>query len=263
MGTLGKGGLGQGAWFESCTSCHPVLFAVLSVGSSRPAWRGSQLEGGGVASARMNPRRTKPAQASQSHRTPFRVGVCVLAGGLSTRMGSSRDKAALRLGGRTLLSHARRTALAAGLEVRVIRRDAVPRCGPLGGILTGLGTSRGSAEIFLACDMPFVTPGLLRRLARHVKREGRAVFTRAPAPAKPWTDAVGEPARELGFPLVLRVEDLPVVEARVRSGRFSLRQLARSLGAVSICPPVSTRHQLLNINTPEEWARARAIVSRL
>src|SRR4051812_49032994 len=81
-----------------------------------------------------------------------RCGICVLAGGLSSRMG--RDKADLRLGGRTLLGFIRAEARGLGLRLRIIRRDLLPRCGPLGGLYTGLKTSRAEAEIFLACDMP-------------------------------------------------------------------------------------------------------------
>lgn len=58
------------------------------------------------------------------------VEVFILAGGLSARMG--RDKARLRLRGRTLLAWVRAAARATGWPVRVIRRDLVPRCGPLG-----------------------------------------------------------------------------------------------------------------------------------
>ncbi|MBI3255114.1 MAG: NTP transferase domain-containing protein, partial [Nitrosarchaeum sp.] len=33
----------------------------------------------------------------------------------------------------------------------------VPRCGPLGGILTGLRSAKTEAVLFLACDMPLIT----------------------------------------------------------------------------------------------------------
>src|SRR5262245_52722575 len=99
------------------------------------------------------------------------TGICILAGGLSERMG--REKARMRLGRRTLLGHVRRTAESLGLDVRVIRKDLVPRCGPIGGIYTGLKTSRHEAELFLSCDMPFLMADLLRR----VRRMGNLVFT--------------------------------------------------------------------------------------
>src|SRR5437868_14170574 len=89
-----------------------------------------------------------------------------------------RDKAQLKLGGLTLLGIIRRTASELSLPVRTIRRDQVRRCGPLGGIYTGLITSRAEAELFLACDMPFVDRALLENIiGRHMGRL-RAVFTR-------------------------------------------------------------------------------------
>ena len=99
------------------------------------------------------------------------VEVFILAGGLSARMG--RDKARLRLRGRTLLAWVRAAARATGWPVRVIRRDLVPRCGPLGGVWTALGRSRAERLVFLSCDMPFVTPELIRAVAQ---RKGRGVF---------------------------------------------------------------------------------------
>src|SRR5262245_53027899 len=73
---------------------------------------------------------------ARSLNEPPRFGAAILAGGRSSRMG--RDKSRLRVGRRTMLTHAKQAAQALGLPVRVIRRDIVPRCGPLGGVLTAL-----------------------------------------------------------------------------------------------------------------------------
>ena len=72
-----------------------------------------------------------------------------------------RDKARHRLGSKTLLAIIDLEARRLGLPVRIIRRDLVRRCGPLGGIYTALKTSEAAAELFLACDMPFVSTDLL------------------------------------------------------------------------------------------------------
>src|SRR5215813_7948185 len=104
------------------------------------------------------------------------LAISILAGGLSTRMG--RDKAGLRLHGKSLLQWVRGSALQTGYAVRVIRRDLVPRCGPLGGMHAALTTSQAAAELFLACDMPFIEPRWLRKLAlvgpRGVRRQAQA-----------------------------------------------------------------------------------------
>src|SRR5689334_13117942 len=100
-----------------------------------------------------------------------RCEICILAGGLSRRMGL--DKSRLKLGRRTLLGHIRAEAKRTGLPVRVIRRDCVPRCGPLGGIFTALKSTRAEWVLFLACDMPFVSGELMKwLLARRCISEG-------------------------------------------------------------------------------------------
>src|SRR3989454_4591395 len=109
----------------------------------------------------------------RSQRQPA-VEICILAGGLSRRMGG--DKSRLRLGRRTLLGHIRAEAKTLGLPVRVIRRDIVPRCGPLGGIYTALKTTRADGVLFLACDMPFVRAGLLKTLLSRTDKTKRACF---------------------------------------------------------------------------------------
>ncbi len=170
------------------------------------------------------------------------VSVAILAGGRSTRMGC--DKSRLRLGRRTLLGHARRAAEELGLPWRVIRRDLVPRCGPLGGIFTALKTSRADAELFLACDMPFVTPALLRRLLGRLRGSCRAVFT----------DVEGV----VGFPFALRVECLPIVEGQIQTSAFSLQSLADKLRAARVSPPRGRMSEAFNVNTPPALTAARA-----
>ena len=181
--------------------------------------------------------------ATRTRRTPnAAVSVAILAGGRSTRMG--RDKSRLRLGRQTLLGHARRAAEELGLPWRVIRRDLVPRCGPLGGIFTALKTSRADAELFLACDMPFVTPALLRKLLRRLRGNCRAVFADVEGVA--------------GFPFLLRVECLSIVEGQIQAGTFSLQSFARKLRAARVSPPWGRLGETFNVNTPPDLTAARA-----
>jgi molybdopterin-guanine dinucleotide biosynthesis protein A len=46
-----------------------------------------------------------------------------------------------------------------------ILTDIYPDMGPLGGVYTGLCASRNTANITVACDMPFLNPGLLTWMA--------------------------------------------------------------------------------------------------
>ena len=172
------------------------------------------------------------------------VSVSILAGGLSSRLG--RDKARVRLGRRTLLAHVRRAAKELGLPVRVIRRDLVPRCGPLGGVWTAFQRSRAQRLVFLSCDMPFVTPELIRAVA---ERKGKGVFTVT--------------ADGAGFPFALDRDALPHIEQALAEKRFSLQALATRLRARRLRLPAARQAELRNLNTPEDLARAGAHLSFL
>src|SRR5258708_14486916 len=138
--------------------------------------------------------------------------ISIGAGGLSKRMG--RSKADLRLGSNTLLGHIRNEARTLGLRVRIVRRDLVPRCGPLGGIYTVLKTSVADAELFLACDMPFVSSALMARLIGSWKRNPRAAFftelrrLRVPPTRNPELGTRNFSDAAVGFPLLLPVRFL-------------------------------------------------------
>ena len=177
------------------------------------------------------------------------VGVCIMAGGQSSRMG--RDKASLRLGGQTFITAIRQTAAALHCRVRVIRRDLRPGNGPLGGIHTGLKTSRAEAEVFLACDMPFITPDLLRKLLARMGPHHDAIFAVSSYP-----EPAAEGRQMAGFPFVVRSALWPIVEGRLAAGELGLQGLARALRARLWAVPARWRKQLRNINTPEEWTRA-------
>jgi len=170
------------------------------------------------------------------------VEVCILAGGLSTRMGA--DKARVRLGRWTLLGHVRAAAAETGWKVRVIREDLVERCGPLGGVLTGMLTSRAEVMVFLSCDMPFVTARWLKKLVRVRKASGaKAVFT--------------EQDSLVGFPFVLMRECAEMVETQRVKGEFSLQALAKVLKVERVAVTEREAWRIMNVNTPEALEEAR------
>lgn len=164
----------------------------------------------------------------------------ILAGGKSTRMG--RDKARLRLHGRPLLAWIKAACAEAGLPGRVIRRDTVPACGPVSGVVTGLRRSRAAVVVFLACDQPCVPPAWLRRLARAARK--RATFT-------------ADEAGRVGFPFALPARAAAGVEAWWTAGGRSLQGLAAHLEARRLPPPARQQPRLANLNTPEALAAAR------
>jgi molybdopterin-guanine dinucleotide biosynthesis protein A len=101
----------------------------------------------------------------------------VLAGGLSTRMGS--PKPMVELGGRPMLARIVGTVGSAGLEPIVVAKpdSELPRVDcrvlsepdeprhPLTGLLTALRSSAGRGVVAIACDMPLVPARFIAWLA--------------------------------------------------------------------------------------------------
>ncbi|MDQ6632286.1 MAG: molybdenum cofactor guanylyltransferase [Verrucomicrobiota bacterium] len=164
-----------------------------------------------------------------------------MAGGQSKRMG--RDKSQLRLRERTLLGQIRFTAKKIGCPVRIIRRDFIPSCGPLGGLHVALKTTRAEAILFLACDMPFVAAAFLKRILRQFSKKNNALFTATDSGA--------------GFPFLLRRSVLAVVEKQLAEKNLSMQSLAQKLEAKFISPSRAEAAGLLNINTPGDWKKAQ------
>ena len=185
----------------------------------------------------------KTPQHARRNTAQAPIAISILAGGRSTRMG--RDKSRLRFRGRSLLGHVRAAAEATGWPVRIIRRDDVRRCGPLGGIYTALKTSRAGAELFLACDMPLVSSALLNDLANQLGAKHRAVFATADGRA--------------GFPFLLRDSALSVVEQQIQAKQFSIHSFAEVLRAKLLRVPKSRAAELMNVNTPADWENFRRL----
>ncbi|HZQ45824.1 MAG TPA: molybdenum cofactor guanylyltransferase [Verrucomicrobiae bacterium] len=173
--------------------------------------------------------------------------ICILAGGLSARMG--RDKSRVRLGRRTMLGHIRASARQLGFATRALRRDSISRSGPIGGIYTALQRSKADAVLFMACDMPFVSAKFLQRIVRALPPSGNALFVREGGLA--------------GFPCLLRRENcLPLVSQQIARSELSLQALAKVLKARMLRPSRAGLRELTNINTPEDLKTARQRINR-
>jgi len=105
----------------------------------------------------------------------------ILVGGKASRF-DGRDKSALVVGGRTILS--RQLDALSGvvpdvmLDIMLVGgaprtgapgatrdvADIVPGCGPLSGLHAALSAARHDVTLLVACDMPYVTAPLVRHL---------------------------------------------------------------------------------------------------
>jgi molybdopterin-guanine dinucleotide biosynthesis protein A len=178
-------------------------------------------------------RPTKPARA---------VAVVILAGGASSRLG--RDKTRVRVGGRTLLQHVRAAARATGWPVRVLRRDAVPQCGPLGGLVTALRDATAEVTVFVPCDMPFLTAAIIQQAAVAVSTRHRTVC---------FVDGSGR----AGFPLAAHRRTLALAERLIARGEVSVQAFVRAARARRLPIPPRQAWRWFNVNTPDDLTQAR------
>ena len=190
----------------------------------------------------------------------------ILAGGASRRMG--RDKALLRLGGATLLERAVALVREAGGEplvvaparpghdpagIRRVDEGASGRAaGPLVALRHGLDACGTEIAVALACDLPLVPASLLRHLAAGAGGEHQAVVPRsggvlqvlAAAYAAACREAIDRHLRSGGRSVHGFLEEVRV--------RYLEGEELEAFGGPGI---------FLNVNTPEDLARAEAILA--
>jgi molybdopterin-guanine dinucleotide biosynthesis protein A len=191
----------------------------------------------------------------------------ILAGGKSRRLGT--DKASLIFDGRPLLDIVierlsgvcSEVIVASGraaegrktpLPVRFVA-DLAPGRGPLGGVQAGLAAATAEFALVVACDMPFLNPGLLAYMAS-LPRRYQALVPRA---AGRWHPAHAIYARSC----------LSTVEELLARRNSSMRDLLSRLDVRELSEDELRRHDpeglsLFNVNEPRDLERARALSLR-
>lgn len=117
------------------------------------------------------------------------IGLIILAGGKSSRMG--QDKTQLLWQGSTFLETLLHKAQAYGFEEiiiaaganavkavgteAVIVEDRYAGCGPLGGLQAALRVSKSDYSLALSCDMPLLQFDFLALLTKHANGENKAI----------------------------------------------------------------------------------------
>ncbi|OGR88859.1 MAG: hypothetical protein A2992_09280 [Elusimicrobia bacterium RIFCSPLOWO2_01_FULL_59_12] len=183
----------------------------------------------------------------------------VLAGGRSSRFGA--DKAFAKLGGVPMIERALHTLRAIFGEWLVVTKTPELFCpdqarivrdvgaweGPLAGLYSGLLASSTERNFVCACDMPWLSPALIRRLCRA---------------ANGWEAVIPRVGNHLE-PLcaVYSRRCLPVVHDLLQEGKRGLADLAarcssKILPAASLASRHHLRRAFLDLDTPEDLARA-------
>jgi molybdopterin-guanine dinucleotide biosynthesis protein A len=194
-----------------------------------------------------------------------RVTGVIQAGGRSARMGGE-PKALLELGGKRIVERVVDALGAVVDDLLVVTNtperyaflhlpmvpDRYPDGGALGGIFTGLAAAAGEAAFTVACDMPFIHPDVVRLV---VARAGEADVV------IPRVDGQFETMHALYARACL-----PHMEARLRAGELKIVGFFPAVRVLEIAAAAVARHRaptlaFMNVNTPEELARARALAA--
>lgn len=197
----------------------------------------------------------------------MRVTGVIQAGGKSTRMGG-RPKALLEVGGRRIIERVLDVVAPVVDDVLIVTNtpelyaflgvpmvaDLHPDHGSLGGIFSGLAAATGEAAFTVACDMPFLHRDVARLVVARAA-EGDVVIPRVGAQLETMHAVYAKAC-------------LPPIEARLRAGRFKIVGFFDSVRVVEIAEADIVRHRpaevvFMNVNTPEELARAQALVAEL
>jgi len=192
------------------------------------------------------------------------VGFAV-AGGRSQRMG--RDKALLPWGETDLLGHALARLRTVTDDVRILsgpeRRfsdrgvpvevDPAPDLGPLGGLVAALDAASGVDVLLLGIDLPLIPSGLLARLVQLMPGFDTVVPVSARGP-EPVCALYGAACRE-------------PVQRRVSAGELKMTAFWPDVRVLELGPSElgafgDPEELFLNVNAPEDYARARALSAR-
>lgn len=189
----------------------------------------------------------------------------ILVGGASSRMG--RDKSRLMLGSQTTVERIAEAMSEVATRIQLVggrddqnRFESVPDMadswGPLGGIQAALHAAEAAWCMVIACDLPFVSGGLLRRLLE--LRSNKTEDFDAVVPIQ---------ADEYPQPLCAVYQRLPCLDAADQSigkGDHSPRALldrvnTRYVPFARIADLSGASNFFFNINTPENYERAQSL----
>ena len=196
----------------------------------------------------------------------MKVTGVVQAGGKSTRMGG-RPKALIQLGGRSIVERVVAVLTPVVDDVLVVTNtpelyaflglpmvaDVYPDHGSLGGIYSGLSAA-GEIAFTVACDMPFLHPEVVRLVVARAG-EGDVVIPRVGEQYETMHAAYGKAC-------------LPHIEERLRAGRLRIvgffdRVRVVEIGEAEIARFRDPAVAFMNVNTPDELERARALAAEL
>ena len=192
------------------------------------------------------------------------ISAAILAGGRARRFGGA-DKASLVVGGTRIIERQLAALDTVADDIRIVSNDPeryatlgvrvipdrIVGAGPIGGLHAALVDAVHHGVIVLACDLPFVTAALLEALVAEFDR-GEAVDVVVPRSARGLEPLCA----------VYAARCAETARHRIEAGNLEVRGLlndvrVRELGP-EVLAPFEDGSLFLNVNTPHDYARARA-----
>jgi len=179
----------------------------------------------------------------------------ILAGGASSRMGT--DKSRLTLDGQLFIDRIAETLLEVSSKVTVVGQrcddlkldsiaDIYPKWGALGGVQTALSACQAEWALVVACDLPFVTSALCKRLAA-LRESHQAVV-----PIQP--DSTPQPLCALYRINPCLAQATQLIEAGHRRPLDLIERVnTRWVGFSELQDLRGAEKFFVNINTPEDY----------
>jgi molybdenum cofactor guanylyltransferase len=192
------------------------------------------------------------------------LAAAILTGGQARRMGGA-DKSALRVGDQPILERQLQMLRDITTDVFLVGRqpaglppgirvvpDRIPGAGALGGIYTAIVESPCARTLVLGCDMPFVSPLLLQRLA---SEDADLVIPRTSRGYEPLCAIYAKSCAEN-------------IRVRIEHGELQASVLPGGVRVIELGPDVLAaldpgRRTFTNVNTPDDHRRARSLADRI
>jgi molybdopterin-guanine dinucleotide biosynthesis protein A len=189
----------------------------------------------------------------------------IQAGGKSTRMGGD-PKALMELGGRRIVERVLDVVRQVTERVLLVTNtpdlyaflglpmvpDVFPDGGSLGGIYSGLRAAPGDAAFTVACDMPFLSAPVARLV---LDRAGEADVV-APRIGEQWETLHACYGKACLAPMEWRLR-----EGRLRITGFFEDVRVLAITEAEVAAVGDPARVFMNVNTPDELARARAFAA--
>ncbi len=206
----------------------------------------------------------------------------ILAGGKSKRMGE--NKALMRLGNNTLIGHVIHRVRPITNELLLITNspdeythlgirmhsDIVQNAGALGGIHTGLTHASHDTVLCVGCDSPFIVPDLLSYLVSALG-EYDAVMPYTCRNPNEYLGVNQKDQRQTIRQTLCAAYSkncLAAIEGMFNKSDLRVHALAEHAKVLTIAPEIwqtydSKGLSFLNINSPEDFEKAKEIYSKL